>query len=242
MKKFFITVFVFCLVVVVGVIVGRNMIARIAVSSGIKALTGVGVDIKTVDIGLFKPYLHVAGVVVKNPAGYDDPVMADIPELYIAYDLPAFMKNNVHLPELRFNMKELVIIRDKNGKVNINSLTAVMPKENGKAPAPIKIDVMELTIGRVVYKDYSSGKLMVSEYKLNLHEKFTNITDTKSLVGLVLSRALKNANLTEMLNLDVDSLISGGAVQAKGAVKNVATTAKDAVKSTGDELKKLLKF
>lgn len=254
MKKILGIVCVLVVGVVLVVIPGRNIIAKAALVRGMKALTGLDVSVGAIDVGIGKSYLSVRDVRLANPAGFADPVMAFMPELYIAYDLGAVLKNKIHLQELRINLEELDIVRERNGGVNINALKALLPG-GAAGPAPdIKIALLELTVGKVGYKDYSSGSPVAREFPLNLRERFQNITDPKALVGIILTRALSKTNVAELINFDAASLkeeISAGVGQAVQSVgmdargkigRQMQKRAGEAAQKTGEEFKKVFQI
>ena len=89
-----------------------------------------------------------------------------MPEIYVDYDLPAIVKGKVHLTEVRINLKEFMVVKNEKGELNLDSLNVVQeqqprkkrakepePKEEGKEP-DLQIDVLELKIGKVIYKAF----------------------------------------------------------------------------------------
>jgi len=260
------TVAILIVAALVVVFLGKNVIAKVAVEAGVKAVTGLGLRIQALDVGLPKTYVSVKGLEVLNPVGFPDRTLMDVPELYIDYDLPAILKGEVHLEELRLNMKELTVVRNAEGAVNVNSIRAVnKTKEEAKAPAKpkpaagkaprVRIDRVSLQVGRVVYKDYSQGKEpQVKEFNINLNEQFQNVNDPYALATLIITRALAKTTIASLANLDLDSLQAGvtsllqqqsGALfstigDAGKAADAISGEAGRAVKETTNTLKKIL--
>ena len=110
--------------------------------------------------------------------------MLDMSEIYVDYDLPAILGGKIHLRTVRINMSEFVVVKNAKGELNLDALNVVKeqkgaktaaPAEKGKAPE-IQIDVLELKVGKVLYKDYSKGGApQVQEFNLNLDERYTDI-------------------------------------------------------------------
>lgn len=228
-------VLVAVVLIVVLLVAARNIIIKAGASATIKAITGVELKIGSLDIGLFKPVIYIKDLKLLNPAKYPEQMMMSMPELYVRYDLPSIMKGTVHLPEIRLSLNEFIVVKNADGNINVNELTALQPKTAGKTqtpeakqqgPAPqIKIDLLELQIGKVVYKEYrATGAPRESVYNIDLKERYQNITDPNVLVAVIVSKALRNTT------------ISGISGTLKSADKLVGS-ASDLVIQSGKKLK-----
>ena len=221
----------------VGVVLAKNVIAKTAVMGGVRAMTGLDLQIRGMQVGLFKRAVGIQGLVLKNPSGFPDPVMMDLPDLYVAYDLGAFLARKIHLQEVRLHVKEFNVIRDRQGRLNLDSLKVVQeskgqtaPPQKTPQPAPeMLVDTLHLQIGKVVYKDYShGGKPVVQEFPINLDEQYAHITSPQAFAALVVSRALVRTSLARLTNINLASLQSlvqnpmGSVTQAVGMARSGA--------------------
>ena len=203
------------LVALLVVLMAKDMIIKASVESGVAHVTGLKLDIRYLNVGIFRTAVSIKGLRVFNPRQFTDRVMVDMPETYVDYDLPAILGGKVHLRDLRINLKEFVVVKDKNGELNLNSLKVVAAKKKG-AEAPeaqggnmptIMIDNLELKIGKVIYKDYSSGSTpSVKEFNVNLDERYTNIDNPYALVSIIVVKALMNTSIAGLANFDLNSL------------------------------------
>jgi len=226
MKK---TVIVILIIPVIlgGLFLFKNVIARNLVSRGIKAITGLTLEIGSFDLGVFEPVIAVKDLKLFNPADYPDKLMVDLPAFYADYDPAAFLKGKVHFRQLQVNLKSLAVSKNAKGKVNLGSLEALKPKGSGPAPE-IKIDKLVLDIGKVSYKDYSrQAKPVIKEFNLNIHETYENIDNPQSLVKIILAKALMATPIADLARFDLSVLkkelanVSAGSVQqGAGAIKN----------------------
>jgi len=181
----------------------RNISARFILSSGLRAISGLNLKIEDVDIGIFKPTAEATGLELLNPADFPPGLMVDLPEFYIEYDLPALFKNKIHLNMLRLNLREFTLVRNNRGRLNIDSLKAFQAKRSGK-PLKICIDILDLKISKVVYKDYSKGELpQVREFNINISERYSNITDPYTLTALIVSKALLHTTISSLADFDL---------------------------------------
>ncbi len=221
------------LIFIVIIVAGKNVIVKAAVTTGVKAATGLSLSIKKMKIGILSTLIGIDELKLYNPKGFEDPVMADIPEVYVDYRLGAFFKKKVHLDEVRLHLKEFVVVKNKDGRLNLDSLTSIgaaeetkegtqkkkeAPQKKSKAAAPkIKIDLLKLKIDKVYYKDYSKGGTpSVKEFNVNIDVTYENITDPKALVNLIVVKAMANTTISRLTNFDLAPLADG----LKGSVKD----------------------
>ncbi|MDP8253027.1 MAG: AsmA family protein [Candidatus Kaelpia aquatica] len=265
MAKLFKALVVICILVVVligAVFIFRNRIVKLAVSTGVKKITGLKLDIANLNVGIPETIISIEGMQLYNPPGYVDKIMVDMPEIYVDYNLAAILKNDIHLKEVRINLREMIIVKTKDGGLNFDSLKVVksaeeeqvVVKEDGpgeKKKTRFRIDHLKLKIGRVVYKDYFSGsKPSIKEYNLNIDESYDNITDPQALARLILVRALINTNIASFkiknlqgltantLNMTIGEL-EGGVKQGVGIGETLGGSAKDITEKAGQAIKSI---
>jgi len=250
MKKFFLIVIILVVALVVGLSFGKNLLVKSTIEKGVKLVTGLQLRIGSLNIGIVKTLVGIKSLKLYNPEGFQDRVMLDMPEVFVDYDLPAALKGTVHLNEVRIDLKEFIVVKNKEGKLNLDSLKVVKAQKEGKDPeekekgkAPdIKIDLLKLKIGMVIYKDYSSGsKPTVRKFNVNINETHENITNPYALVSLIVVKALARTAIANLTNFDLNGL-EGTLGDTLSGAKKVATQtvskAQEAVKQTTDTVTK----
>ena len=70
-KKIGIMIIVLILVLLI-VIFAKNIIARTALSAGIKVLTGLELQTKSMNVGILKTFVNIEGLKILNPQGFPD--------------------------------------------------------------------------------------------------------------------------------------------------------------------------
>jgi hypothetical protein len=231
MKKLLIGVVIIA-IIIGGLIMARNIIVKAAIVKGIKAATGLSVDIKDINIGLASPGILVSGLKIYNPEGFTDNLLADIPELSVNLDLPGLFTGRVHLRKLLIDIKELDVIMSENGKLNVNSLALLMPKPGGGKPPEVKIDELQLKIGKVSSKGYLplvGG--MAQELNVGIDETFHNVTDPSKVAGEVVKKILNRVGISGLTGLDIKTQVSEVKNEAQQAVGEVVQKAKEDLKS-----------
>jgi hypothetical protein len=273
MGRKIITIPAIVLVVIIALFFGKNMIIKTSVTTGVKAMTGLKLSIRSMNVGVFKSLIGINELQLYNPSGFKDKIMMDLPEIYVDYNLGAIMGGKAHLEEVRLNLKEFIVVKNEAGELNLDSLRVVKETEGEvaekddskkeKTEMPdIQIDLLELKIDRVIYKDYSKGgSPKVREFNVNIDERYENITDPQSFVRLIIVKALKNTTIASLANFNIGKLQKGltdtvrktaeKALQAPGKAveagkdlieEKAAETAKETVGKAADTLKKFLPF
>ena len=159
MKKTLVTIGIVILVVVVWIFWAKDIIIKTAVTTGVKLVTGLKLDIASLKVGVFNSLIDIKQMKLFNPANFPDKLMLDMPEIFVDYDPMAFLKKTVHLQQVRIDLKEFVIVKNSKGELNLNSLKAVQESKKKEEPAKkaemphFKIDVLELKVGKVIFKD-----------------------------------------------------------------------------------------
>jgi hypothetical protein len=255
MKREVITIPAIVLVLLIALFFGKNVVIKTSVTAGVRTMTGLKLSIRGMDFGIFKTLIGINELQLYNPSGFVDELMFDVPEIYVDYDLGAFMKGRTHLEEVRLHLKEFIVVKNEAGELNLDSLKVVKEEEKevideGKKEKTktreLQIDVLELRIDKVVYKDYSKGTPpKVKEYNVNIDDRFENITDPKTFGRLIIVKALKNTTIASLTNFDLGKLqrgISGTvrktaekALETPGRAIEIGKDAGEKAKETAEE-------
>ena len=191
MKKTIIIVVVF---LVLGVV--KDQIIKAAVTVGATQVLGAPVHIDGMSVGIFHQSVRVKGLKVYNPSGFPQGVLIDIPQITVDYDLPAILKGDLHLPLLVLDLKEMIVVKNKEGKMNVDALKVAQKGNDQKdqKPAkamPLRIDEATLNLGKVIVKDYAKGEHpQIEVYKIGVHRTFRNIKSAEQFVALVMVQAM----------------------------------------------------
>ena len=165
MKKGTVTALAVLVAIILIFSVAKDVIIKVAVEQGAQMITGLKLRMSGFSFGIIRGVIDIKGLKVLNPAGYKDPNMVDMPQIYVRYNLPAIFSGKIYLPDININMEQFTVVKNEKGELNLNSLKVVQAqKKGGKASEgreskmpPIQIDSLRLKIDKVVYKDYSGG-------------------------------------------------------------------------------------
>lgn len=243
MKKL-ITVAVVVIALIVAVAVVKDVAIKTAVEKGAEMVTGLRLTMSGFNVGIFRSIVSIRGLKLHNPKGFIDPIMVDMPEMYVDYDLPAIFGGMMHLREVRINLAEFVVVKNRDGRLNLDSLKAIAAQKQRK-PAQeeagrvmkMRIDLLKLKIGKAVYKDYSAGGApSIREFNINIDDTYTNIDNPNTLVSLIVVKALTGTAIANLANFDIGSLsssVSGSLASAKQAVAAAQAAVTSTLAQTG---------
>jgi len=235
-------------IVVTGVVLMRNAVAKSVLSTGIHVITGLPADVKSVNVDLFRQAVGVRDLEIFQPDGFPDGVMVSVPEIYIDYRLGEFLSGTAHIEQMRLHVAELHVVKAENGRLNLRSIKAIESgtAQRGQAPsqeAPeFQIDSLKLQVGTVVYTDHTVSPPAVREFPVNIDQEFTGITNPHVFAGLIVSQALMKTTVASLANFDVAGLqrdvttalrasagaLSGTLSEGLGAARKAGQTAASA--------------
>ncbi len=128
---------ILAVVLVIIFLLSLDSILRVIIEHNIRAKTGMDAEIGRFELGWTAPTIEIQDLKIYNPANFGGTTFLDIPEIHIEYDREALLKKEIHLTLLRFNLDELGIVKDKDGHMNIFTLSKTPPNKPGKtAPLP----------------------------------------------------------------------------------------------------------
>ena len=220
-----IKIVIVALAIFVGLGVVKNGFTQMVLSGALSKAAHVPVHIGSTHVQLLATTIDLKNIRINNPRSFPEKLMLSAPEVYISFDLPGLFKGLAHFREVKLNLKEIVVIKNASGELNINALK---PSKNekktesgrpqGEAPK-LMIDKLSLTIGRVIYKDYSQGgEPKTQVFDINIQDRqYTHIDNVQAVVSLVMFEALTRTSLSRLTSIDLDSFKGGaGDVLAQG--------------------------
>lgn len=251
--KVFQKVMIGLVILIVVSFFARNMIVKGIVETGVRSMVGLKLNMGKLDINLSKTFIQIKDLKLFNPSGYPDKIMVDLPEIYIDYNLKSILAGKIHLSEIRLNLKKFFVVKNNKGELNLDTIKNLSPKEEGekskkpeevskeKKEQDLQIDLVLLKVGRVVYKDYSQGdEPKIKDYNLNLDERFENIQDPATFVGVIVFKTLAKTTIASLTNFDLKGLgstVTDSLKSVTDTAGTVATEASQAAKDAAETLK-----
>jgi len=218
MKKFFIVLGI-VVIFLVCISVFKDLIIKSVVTSAASSITGAPVHIDGLSLNIFSSTVHITGFKMYNPSGFPEGMLVSCPKINVIYDRASLFNQKPHFLLVAIELKDMVITKNKQGKLNVDSLKIVHPSKSSVS-TPMQIDLLNLSIGKIVYEDYTIGAKppSVRVYDVNRHQSYKRVPTAQQLALLVLSEPMKAAAIK-------DAEIYGVAVLTGVAMLPVAVVA-----------------
>lgn len=156
-----------------ALILGHNILIKWTVGAALKRALGVELKMDSFRAGITKSVLKVGDFTIMSPEGFEEEPMMKASYVYADYEFGPLLDKEIHLTYLRLDAGEIVIVKNSRGEVNIQELRNAM--EHGRRPESgekkrgngkreentgpsFKIDLLVMSLGKIVFKDYSTGE------------------------------------------------------------------------------------
>ena len=173
-----------------------------------------------------------------------------MPRLLVRYVPSEIFKGNLVFKEIRIDVEEFQLVKQRDGSTNIGQLKGV--GESGKktrAPA-LSIALLRLRINKLIYKDYTVSPPDVKTFHIGINKEFYNINDSTKLVRLIVGEALLKTNIRNLADVNIGilestvktvlgtskELVTGTTSVAVGVVKGTINTTTGVLKKTAGEI------
>jgi len=196
--------FIFLAVVVLilgGLFLGRESVLEFAVERAVEFTLGAPVNIGKIDISLEDQAIFVKDFKLYNPKGFPRGILLYASDIKIVYAKPLVVKSQIQLLQIDAKVKEVVVIKKKDGRMNVDALKGVGEESNvpeiGKGnqfsgKKKIHTDVLTLSIDQVVSKDYTvkdSPKVEVYDVRIK-NKHYKDIPGVQTVFMIMLQDAM----------------------------------------------------
>ncbi len=223
-------IIILVVVIILGFSLVRDYLIKSLIGTVATSVTGAPTHIGGFSLSVIRQTVKITDFKMYNPSGFPRDILVDIPKIGVSCNLGVLLKGKIHLKQVDFELKEVGMAKNKEGKLNVDSLKiiedqkAAAPDKKTKKPAKemaIQIDLANLAIGRIVSKDYSIEPPVVKVYDVNLKKSYKNITSVQQLATLIISEPLKAAGI-QGLKIYAASMLTGVAALPVAAVLTFA--------------------
>ena len=198
---------------VVALLLAKDYIARKFFIAMIEKQTGYPAVVDQFEVGLISPTLHIRGLKLNYPADKGGRVLMDSPEIFVEYDREAARRNEIHLKQLRWNIREIGV-EDSTGTgmeglvaqasalmsatnqapMSSNSPSVQSPPQ--AIPAGVSftgIDALDFSLGTVHFRNPKNA-LGNRDMAIDLqNRKLTNVVSYMDLSPLAIELIIKGA-------------------------------------------------
>ncbi len=180
------------IIVLVILAVVKDRIIKSAIEITSKQVIGVDTAIDKFSLSIIKQSVSIRGLRLYQPESFPKGVFIDITEISTSCKVSPLLSKKIHIPNLVLNIKEVILIKDKFGNLNVDTLKIAKDKESKtqdkKTKIDFQIDEMTLTIDKVIYKKYGQDdKPVIKAYDIGIKDKkFENITSPEQLASKII--------------------------------------------------------
>lgn len=214
-------------VLVFGALLAKNSIIKSVAVHRIEKVTGFGLELKGMDVGLLKPSFEITGLKLKNPADFPDREAFDVDRLYVRYDVMSFLTSTVRLREVVIEIPQVVMVKKPDGESNMDRMkdNATRMKTTGGAPSSpgtpeprpdgsgggkaetpkparaVFIEKLAIKIGKVEMRDHGrlrDGKPKVTTFEINLDRHYSNVANLETVLFSMVTEAVIQGSLQEV--------------------------------------------
>ncbi len=214
----------FILAIVFTVCLVRDFCLKSLISTVATNITGASTSIGGLSLSIIGQSIKISDLRMRDPQGFPNEVFVNIPKANVSWDLFAFFTGKIHLKSVELDIKEVVMIKNKDGQTNIQSLKMMQKKSDPREllktlqQIHIQIDFLTLGIGRAVSKDYkAAAEPVIKVYNLNTRRSYRNINSLEQLAALIISEPLKSAGLQSLTTYAVSMLTGVAALPVAAA-------------------------
>ncbi len=201
-------VLVLCLVVVVGLLLSLDHLARELAERKLRAATGLEARLGRLNVGLLSPTLTFEKLRLYNRADFGGAPLVEIADGRLEYDPGELLAGRLRCRLLRLEIAELNLVVNRAGALNIPLAANSPPPGTPRPPRDIAglrfrgIDTLNLSLGRVTAVKLNAPQV-VREVNARLHNRvFTRLDSVEDLqfqLGVLLLEQNGGVGLVEYL-------------------------------------------
>jgi hypothetical protein len=230
MKKFIIW-FGIVAISLVCITIFKNLIIKSVLTSVVSRITGAPVHMDRFQLNILSSTIHISGFKMYNPSGFPEGMLVSCPKIKVIYDRATLFKQKRHFLLVEIELKEMGLTKNKVGKLSVDSLK-IAQQSKSSPPIPMQIDLFTLSIGKIIYKDYTIGvEPSVLVYDVNKRINYKGIPVAQQLALLVLAEPMKAAAIK---NAEIYGIAVPTGVEALPVAVAATFTGKDSVRQTID--------
>lgn len=170
-----------CLLLLAGVALCRHILAQKAVETIFTQITGFPIRVGSVQIAPWESRFAADDIELFNPPEFDERLFADIPRFDVDYTAWSFLGDRHRFTRADLHIRELLIVKNIHGQSNMERLRGWRARRRPEPQIRFQIDALNLRLGRVVFKDYSSGRPEERSRDLDMTVTFRNVTETTDI-------------------------------------------------------------
>lgn len=232
------------------------------------AKKGLGntLDLKTritkISVQPIKVSMEIRGLTVYNPKGYGKKALAYVPYILMDFKPQTFYQEGVFLDKIEIHIKEINIVRNKDGQVNLSEIKALTPQEKKPQASPFLADKYVIKVDKVNYIDKTQEESkQLREIPIDVEEEYKGVKKEENISKIIAYKIFFNGKIGNIgvdiqnIQKDLSALAEKNkklaeeiqrvkeekSEKVKEAVKQTVSDVKEAVKEKIDQTKEAVK-
>ncbi len=194
--KWFLGAVLLLVALAVVFLLSLDTILRVTAEHRIRAQTGMDAEIGKFHFGLLEPVVTITNLKIHNPPAFGGTPFLTIPEIHVEYDRDALAKGQIHLTLVRFNLAELVIVKNEAGQTNLFAFGIALPQKGAPGGGNAGLKELKLRTG-MEFQGIDALNVSVGTARfLDLHNPANNREQKFGIDNLVLKNIKSRADLT----------------------------------------------
>ena len=187
MKKIIITLVLLAAILVSGAFFFKSQIIKGLVETSVSLVLGAPCKIDKISFEWGKPKVYIGGMKIYNPKGFPDDVLMGIKDMNLLVDGTSLKKGFLKITYLDAEIDQIIVIKRADGRMNIDGLN-LDSNDNSR----FRIDVFELSIREVVYKDNTAKDgPRIEVYDVNIKDHpYKDIPSVRYFFNIIFQEAL----------------------------------------------------
>ena len=173
------------LVLGVTLLLTRDWLIQRYLVTAIHRRTGMTARLTGFETGLRTPMLRVTGFTLHDAPEFGGALCLEVPEIFFMADPAATEAGKLRFKEIRFHLASLHLVRNRDGKLNLEVLEKLGPWPHFKYEFA-GVDRCQLTLGKVTFMDLAKTNRPL-EFDLSLREEVStnlaSIIEVKRWLG-----------------------------------------------------------
>ena len=202
---------IFLVICLVALVAAKDFFARKFFVALIQQKTGYPASVEKLEIGILSSTLRIRGLKLNYPADKGGGILLDSPEIFVQYDREAAQRNEIHLKQLRWDIREIGVadVSSKGMSGLMEQASAILsgtnqPAGNGTDPVGqatqippgitfTGIDVLDFSVGTVRFHNPTNSQNN-RDLALDVrNRKLTNVVSYMDLSPLAIELFIKGA-------------------------------------------------
>lgn len=146
------------------------------VTSHLTKTVGLPLKISSFEFNPFDRYFTMGGVQFSNPEGFPDAKLAELGEVTVVYSRRQVLLGHFQIRRARLTFKEFRLVRNAQGKLNLPSVSSIIPEDAA-------IEELILNLDSVTYTDLTGEQPVQKTFDLGL--KDATYRSVKGVAGII---------------------------------------------------------